>query len=216
MARRVIDRALELGFEVTVAARRPLPLATKAAYLPLSDVASLPTFDAVAGCLGAGAPQMDASMLPPITRLAMDFGTPRNLGDDLAAPLVTIADLLAYQAAEPAQLERREALRSRLRDILRQRLAMEFTDGESPLGSLRGEVETIRRRELARAARLHPELPVRALDTITRSLVNQIFHQPSLRLRGSTNPELAAALADLFRSPATLESFEAEVADDGE
>jgi glutamyl-tRNA reductase len=216
MARRVIDRALELGFDVTVAARRPLPPATKAAYVPLSEAASLPSFDFVAGCLGSGAPVMAAAVLPPITSLAMDFGTPRNFAGDLDVPLVTIADLLAYQSRSEAETERRAALRSRLEDVLRERLAMESADGASPLGSLRGEVETIRRRELARAARLHPELPLSTLDTITRSLVNQIFHQPSLRLRATENHTLAAAFADLFRAPASLNPLEVEAAHDGE
>jgi glutamyl-tRNA reductase len=83
---------------------------------------------------------------------------------------------------------------------------MASTNGNSPLGSLRGEVEQIRQRELARAAKLHPELPLSALDTITRSLVNQIFHRPSQRLRLSANQELAEALAALFRAPGSLEA----------
>jgi hypothetical protein len=99
-----------------------------------------------------------------------------------------------------------DALRARLRQLLAERLVMASAAGNSPLGSLRGEVETIRRRELARAMKLHPELPENALDTITRSLVNQIFHRPSLHLRHSSNHELAAAFAALFKAPGTLEA----------
>jgi glutamyl-tRNA reductase len=211
MARRVLERAVQLGFEVTIAARRPVTLALPATYEPLERVGELAPFDVVAGCLGAGAPRMDAASLPSVMRLAVDLGTPRNLSDDFEAPVVTIADLLDYQQNTPALQERRDALRARLQELLTQRLTMASTDGGSPLGSLRGEVEVIRQRELARAARLHPELPLSALDTITRSLVNQIFHRPSLRLRRSANTELAEALAALFKAPGSLET-----ADDGE
>lgn len=211
MARRVLERAVELGFDVTIAARRPVTLSLPATYEPLERVTELAQFDIVAGCLGAGAPRMDRHALPPVGRLAVDFGTPRNLGDDFEVPVVTIADMLDYQSRTAHLQERREALRNRLRELLAQRLVMASTNGDSPLGSLRGEVEVIRRRELARAAKLHPELPLNALDTITRSLVNQIFHRPSLRLRRSANQELAEALAALFRAPGSLET-----ADDGE
>jgi glutamyl-tRNA reductase len=206
MARRILERAVELGFEVTIAARRPITLSLPATYEPLDRVTELPAFDVIAGCLGSGAPRLDCADLPVAGRLVVDFGTPRNLGDDFETPVVTIADLLDYQQNTPVLQERRDALRSRLRELLAQRLTMASTDGESPLGSLRSEVEVIRQRELARAARLHPELPLSALDTITRSLVNQIFHRPSLRLRRSANQELAEALAALFRAPGSLEA----------
>jgi glutamyl-tRNA reductase len=78
---------------------------------------------------------------------------------------------------------------------------MSSTNGDSPLGALRGEIEQIRQRELARAIKLHPHLPADTLDTITRALVNQIFHRPSLRLRDAANQELAEAVAALFQSP---------------
>jgi glutamyl-tRNA reductase len=211
MARRVLERAVGLGFEVTVAARRPVTLSVAATYVPLDQVASLEPFDVVAGCLGAGAPRMDCGHLPPITRLAVDFGTPRSLGDDFETPVVTIANLIDYQATTPLLVERRDVLRRRLSVILNERLSMAASDRESPLGAIRHEVERIRRRELERAARLNPELPLSTLDTITRSLVNQIFHQPSKRLRDFDNQELAEAFADLFRAAPELEDT-----DDGE
>lgn len=199
MARRIAERGAQLGFTVTIAARRPVQ-GLAATYLPLDGLANLPGCDVLAGCLGAGAPRLGRADLPPVARLAVDFGTPRNLADDLSAPVVTIAGLLAYQSTLPDLEARRSQLRNRLRELLDSRLVMASTDSSSPLGSLRGEVETIRRRELARAARLHPDLPLAKLDTITRSLVNQIFHRPSLRLRRSANQELAEQLAALFQA----------------
>ncbi len=206
MGRRVAERALQLGFEVTIAARRPLPIGLPIRYEPLPQVASLPAFDVVAGCLGADAPRMEQAQLPAVTKIAIDFGTPRNLGDDFEVPLVTIADLIAYQASTAELEDRREKLRARLRELLSQRLVMASASGASPLGVMRGEIEVIRRRELARAAKLHPEVPLGALDTITRSLVNQIFHRPSLRLRRAGNQELAEELAALFQAPKTQEA----------
>lgn len=208
MARRVIERAVEMGFDVTAAARRPLNMPLPVAFEPLERVSQLPAFDVIAGCLGVGAPRMEAAALPAVGKLAVDFGTPRNLGDDFEVPVLTIAALLEYQQNTPALQVKRDRLRGRLQELLEQRLAMAAATGASPLGSLRGEVELIRQRELARAARLHPELPLHALDTITRSLVNQIFHRPSIRLRRNANTELAQALAALFKAPSSLEAVD--------
>jgi len=206
MGRRVAERGLQLGFEVAVAARRAVT-GIAAAYVPLAEVSSQPPFDIVAGCLGADAPRMGRQHLPSISTLAIDFGTPRCLVDDIASPLVTIADLLAHRESDTAFAEQREALRSRLRMLLEHRLLMSAASGDSPLGELRGELETIRLRELARATRLHPELPVEAIDTITRSLVNQLFHRPSLRLRRSANHDLAKELVALFTARADGQSL---------
>lgn len=215
MGRRVAERGVELGFNVTIATRRPLNLGPAITCHPLDDITSLGPVDVVAGCLGAGAGRYDRQHLPVVTTLAADFGTPRNLGDDLEAPVVTIAGLLRYQAETDSLRERRDALRARLMSLLNQRLVLAGASGDSPLGVMRGEVEVIRRRELARAARLHPDLPLSALDTITRSLVNQIFHRPSLRLRRSGNQELAEELAALFQAPVSRNGVVAEDEKDG-
>ena len=88
------------------------------------------------------------------------------------------------------------ALRLKLEDLLNARLLT--GDRESPLGALREEVERIRQQEMTRTLRLHPEMPPETVDQITRSLINQVFHQPSQRLRQPENAELAAAVAALF------------------
>lgn len=200
MGRFVAERGVALGFEVTVAARRPPSWRLPVFYTPLHQAGELAPFDVLAACLGAGAPVYEAAALPSVRRLAIDFATPRNLGEGFDAPLITTAGILAQQAADPALIEQRGRLQSRLRELLAERLGTASPTSESSLISLRDEVEVIRQRELARAAKDYPELPISALDTITRSLVNEIFQRSSARLRGTVNAELAEALGALFES----------------
>lgn len=197
MGRRVAERAAHLGFKVTLVARRPPPLPQGIDYQPFSGLPSLPPTDVLVSCLGRRAPQLGEAEIPPIRRLAIDLGTPRNLRTDLTIPVVTLSDLLDPQCQTAEDEARRRPLEDRLCAILAAQVSLNQPD--SPLGTLREEVERIRQRELLRSLRLHPELPAEKLDLITRSLVNQIFHRPSLRLRRSEDPELAEAVAALFR-----------------
>ena len=194
MGRCVAERAAELGFEVTLVARRPPPLPPGVIYQPFSAIATLPPCDVLASCLGREAPQMASAELPPVRRLAIDLATPRNLKGNFGVPLLTLANLVEGSSHRDAS--RRCELEERLRELLTVRLAV--GDSDSPLGAVRAEVERIRQRELARSLALHPELPAEKLDTITRSLVNQILHLPSQRLRQSADPKLEAAVAALF------------------
>jgi glutamyl-tRNA reductase len=200
MGRRVADRAHALGFQTTLVARRPPPLPAGIQYRPFSALASLSAADVLVTSLGRAAPQMGAGDLPQPRRLAIDLGTPRNIRDDLAVPIITLAAMVAGRQETGSEAAMRRQLDARLRELLQSRLAMKLPD--SPLGSLREEIELIRQRELMRSLRLHPDLPPEKLDTITRALVNQILHRPSMRLRQSGDLELATALADLFRRAA--------------
>jgi glutamyl-tRNA reductase len=200
MGRRVAERGQALGFKTTIVARRPPPIPPEIQYRPFSALDALPATDVVVTCLGRTAPQLGAADLPSVRRHAIDLGTPRNLQDDFATPVVTLANLVAFQREAGGDAPERRRLGARLRELLEARLAMAVPD--SPIGSLREEVELIRQRELMRSLRLHPDLPPEKLDTITRTLVNQIFHRPSRRLRQSGDLELAAAVADLFRQGA--------------
>jgi glutamyl-tRNA reductase len=199
MGRRVAERAAELGFVVTLVARRPPPLARGVHYEPFSRLRSLPAADVLVSCLGRRAPLMGDGELPPVRRLAIDLGTPRNLKTDLSAPVVTLAEVMDSGCQTPEETSLRRRLDDRLRDILAAQLSASGPD--SPLSVLREEVERIRLRELGRSLRLHPDIPPHKLDAITRSLVNQIFHRPSLRLRRNEDPALAETVAALFRPP---------------
>lgn len=198
MGRRTAERAVELGFNVTLVARRPLPLPPTIHYHSFDHLDTLPSTDLLVSCLGHGAPLLSKEHLPEVRCAAIDLATPRNLGEDLDVPTIRLAHLIQAQQMSGEDL-RRADLRAKLQDLLNTRLAT--GDRESPLGSLREEVERIRQQEISRTLRLHPELPAEKVDAITRSLVNQIFHQPSQRLRQPENTELAAALAALFTDP---------------
>lgn len=197
MGRRTAERGAELGFNVTLVARRPLPLPPNIRYRPFDHLAELEATDVLVSCLGHGAPLLGRDDLPAVRCAAIDLATPRNLDDDLGVPVVRLADLLRAQRRSGEDLRRAE-LACKLQELLAARLA--GGDRESPLGSLREEVERIRQQELVRTLRLHPELPADKVDAITRSLLNQVFHQPSQRLRQPENLELAAAVAALFVS----------------
>ena len=195
MGRRTAERGAELGFNVTLVARRPLPLPPSIRYRPFDHLAELEATDILVSCLGHGAPLLGRDDVPAVRRAAIDLATPRNLDDGLGVPVTRLADLLQAQRSS-GEDQRRAGLTRKLHDLLTARLAT--GDRESPLGSLREEVERIRRQEIERTLRLHPELPADKVDAITRSLINQVFHQPSQRLRQPENVELAAAVAALF------------------
>ncbi len=195
MGRRTAERAAELGFNVTLMARRPLPLPPNIRYHSFDHLSDLQPTDVLVSCLGRGAPLLGRDALPAIRCAAIDLATPRNLDGDLTVPVVRLADLLEAQRMSGEDLRRAE-LRMKLENLLTARLLT--GDRESPLGSLREEVERIRQLEISRTLRLHPELPPDKVDAITRSLINQVFHQPSQRLRQPENTELAAAVAALF------------------
>jgi glutamyl-tRNA reductase len=197
MGRRTAERGAELGFNVTLVARRPLALPPNIRYRPFDHLAELEATDVLVSCLGHGAPLLSRNDLPAVRCAAIDLATPRNLGDDFCVPVVRLADLLKAQRQSGEDV-RRADLTHRLQDLLVARLAT--GDRESPLGSLREEIERIRQQEIVRTLRLHPELPPEKVDAITRSLINQVFHGPSQRLRQPENVELAAAVAALFTS----------------
>jgi glutamyl-tRNA reductase len=195
MGRRTAERAADLGFKVTLVARRPLPLPPNIRYHAFDRLKDLEATDVLVSCLGRGAPLLGRDELPAVRCAAIDLATPRNLRDDLDVPTIRLTDLIKAQPFSGEDLRRAE-LRTKLEDLLSARL--QTGDRESPLGSLREEVERIRQQEMLRTMRLHPELPADKVDAITRSLINQIFHQPSQRLRQPENTELAAAVAALF------------------
>ncbi len=200
MGRLVAARGVELGFEsVTMVGRRPperdIP-GTR--WAPLGSVHGVGEVDIVAGCLGSGAAAMEASALPGVRRLALDLGTPRNFEGDGWPALLTIADLLSDELGRPHARARRAALAETLRAIVDRRMAEAGNGAESGVGAMRQSIEHIRQREVARTRRLHPEIAPEVVDAITNSLVNQILHGPSKRLREMGDAELERELVALF------------------
>ena len=201
MGRLIAARGQELGFDVVVAGRRQPSKSVPWRFVELGAAIELRRVDILVGCLGSGAGEIALRVLPQ-ARLVIDLGTPRNFVEPEGPGLVTIADLLATEERLPHSRARRAELCARLGTLLDERLGHAGTDSRSAIGRLRLEVESIRRRELARIQRLHPELPPEVLDTITRSLIDQVFHVPTARLRAGGDHELARRVAELFGQPA--------------
>lgn len=199
MGRLVAQRGLDLGFTDVVVAGRTAPREQGAwTFVPLKSIAALAAVDVVAGCLGSGAGELAFGELPAVRGLAIDLGTPRNFTPDGATQLITIADMLADEEARPHALKRRAELRTRLDELLDRRLAAAADTERGAVGALRARVERVRQSELARMRRLHPEISPETLDVLTRSLVNQIFHGPSQRLKQIDDPRLSEQFAALF------------------
>lgn len=195
MGKLIAERASELGFEVTVAARRQ-PDDRRFPFVELGRVPGLPPFDVIVGCLGSGAGEIAPRVLPT-ARLLIDLGTPRNFNVPSGPGAIAISDMLDDEQHRPHALARRRKLRSRLAEILRQRAADAATDSRNPVGALRAEIESIRQAELARYRRLHPGVPPEVLDAITRSLIEKVMHQPTVRLK-TLDPETAREFSALF------------------
>ena len=199
MGRLVAERGIALGFDEVLLAGRREPAANAGwRYVPLTRIGRVGPVAVVAGCLGSGAGERDLDALPP-AKLVIDLGTPRNFAG-ARANLITISGLLAAEQGQRHGERRRAALRSRLGDLLDGRLRHHERTASSPLGALRLEVERVRRRELERLGALHPEIAPETLDALTRSLVNQIFHAPTERLRTLDDRKLAGKLAALFQT----------------
>lgn len=203
MGRLIARRAQDIGFDDVIVAGRSQPTGEwfrsgGFSFVPLRELPSLDPVEVAVGCIASAAGELHpAKELPFVRQLVLDLGTPRNFTDGAPCAELSIADLLAAASADDHGQRRRAALRDRLRQILERRVAMAERDSRSPVGALRRSVEQVRRREVERARRLHPEIPVEALDAITRSLLNQVFHEPSQRLLDADS-EFARRVATLF------------------
>jgi glutamyl-tRNA reductase len=209
MARLVACRARGLGFASVIVAGRRRPSGawfeqTTFSFLPLDLAPSAPAVDIAIGCLGADAPLIDAADgLPPVRGLIVDLGTPRNFTGDPAVRVLGISDL--HDAAQRHGTERRQTLARELRSIVDRRIEVTRTNRQSVVGAFRAAVERVRQREVSRIAKLHPELSGETVEAITRSLVNQLFHLPSERLKALDDPPLGERFVALFSDDSDLE-----------
>lgn len=194
----VARAARHAGMEVTLAIRDRSrgDRVFEAATIALAESASLGPVDVIAGCLGNGDAAVD---LPPLPRapVYLDLATPRNFPRvPNGSRLVTIAGLMG--AEPPDVAERRGRLKQRIGEILSRRLEDAAHTRGSPIGQLRLQVEHQRAREAERIRRLHPEIPASTVEVITQSMVNRLFHGPSLRLKSGDDDEFSRRVAALF------------------
>jgi len=204
IGRLVAMRARELGFRDVVVAARRMPDAAWFTgggfdYVALADVPHTDAVDVAVGCLGSSADELDPRRdLPPVRRLLVDLGTPRNFARAGETPVLAIADMLRANEDLPHSHARRSVLRAQVHALLERRLAMAADTSESPAGLMRASVEAARAAELANIRKLHPEIPPETLDSISRALVNRLLHTPTARLKALDDPDLAHRLAALF------------------
>ena len=202
VGRLIAERGATLGFSpITVVARqRPAGawfVDGAMSFVPFASMPSASPAAVLVSCLGSTATELSAESLPCVERLIVDLGTPRTVATDAHASIVTIADLASAEGDRTAQAPWL-SLRDGLHSMLNERVSRAAESATSHVGRVRLEVERVRQAELVRIQRLHPELKPETVDTITRALVNQIFHRPSQRLRTLEDSELAARLAALF------------------
>lgn len=156
---------------------------------PLDALPSLPHHDLAVVALGGDAPVLQPSTVPATAIL--DLSTPRRT-DPADARVTTLADL-----RELAAFEARAPLFTELDRHIERVIAHWSENSATPVGRFRRAIELRRRCELERIARRHPEIPRHVLETITRSLVAHLLHEPSQRLR-ALDPATAHAIVDLF------------------
>jgi glutamyl-tRNA reductase len=201
--RLIAERAIERRFDEIVVVARRLPEgawfdAGRMRYVALDTLVTAGPIDVLVTALGSSARPLGASDLPEVRAMAADLGTPRNLPDGLPFPVITIAALLDESRLAGAEAERRAVLTGRLRAILGRRVDFAARDSRSSIGRLRLELERMRATEAHRIARLHPEIPETTVETITRSLVNRLFHGATERLRSTPDPAFARQIVELF------------------
>jgi glutamyl-tRNA reductase len=138
-----------------------------------------------------------AALTPGRTRLLIDLAVPRDV-DPAAAELegTTVVDLDGLEAAVRRTLELRLGESARARAIVAEQAA-EFRDWMAALRvvpaitSLRDHAERIRAAELRRMEQRWETLSPadrQRLDAMTRTMVNKLLHEPTVRLK-----QLAAA-----------------------
>ena len=210
-ARAVAVRATQLGFESVVMVSRTRPEgawfdAVRYGFHPLAELKGARASDVLVACLGSGAPELDIETgLPPVRTLMIDLGTPRNLGGKPAVRVIDIAEMERNETPASHSHARRTELRARLQTILQRRLVLAHEDSSSTVGTFRRSVEEVRQAEVARARRLHPEVPAEFIDSLTNALVNQLFHLPTQRLRESADARLTDHFVALFRPTKSAE-----------
>lgn len=169
--------------------------------------------DVVIGATGAPHAVITAELVSAARRgdtggrplLCVDLAVPRDIEPEVGSlPHVTLYDLDVIQSRVVSNIGARDAEVPHVRAIIAEEIDQFETWRRSAnvrpaLAALHVHAEKIRQRELERALR-HAAPGDRTrrsdLDMFSRALVSKLLDAPSRRLRGETNPERLAALAD--------------------
>ncbi|MGH2585492.1 MAG: hypothetical protein ACRDJE_11315, partial [Dehalococcoidia bacterium] len=139
--------------------------------------------------------------------LIVDLSLPRAVAtdvDDVAGVnLRAIDDLVANEGRRSRwDADEREQVEDLVGQAVRDHtLRTQQPDALRTLASLRMHADGIRRTQLAHTLRRMPELDAEArwaLDALTRSIVNRLLHEPTMRLKSETDDELAQQVREMF------------------
>ncbi len=185
----------------------------QAQLYPLAELAeALAAADVVISATSAPQPLISATMLRQVMAVRgqqplvlVDLAVPRDIEPAVAAlPNVQYFDVDDLRAEQDATLHSRQQELPHAEAIISAELATWQRNRQElavkPLiVNLRQQAEAIRQQEVARALRFLGQADAATLDQIeqlSRALVNQLLHQPTLRLKASAaNNEAASYIA---------------------
>ncbi len=209
-----------LEMELTLAGRTPERVAAHAAALdarPL-DLAGIPAAldraDAAVVGLRTRATVIAAGHLaprPPDRPLMLvDLSVPRAVDAAVARlPGVTFRDVDDLGDGEGGHTRWDAGGRGDVERLV-ERAVQDFgarterTDAAATLAALRIQADGIRRRQLAHTLRRLPHLDDEArwaIDALTRSIVNRLLHDPTMRLKADTSGDAVRHIHEMFLEP---------------
>ena len=139
--------------------------------------------------------------------LLMDIAMPRDI-DPLVAdiPGVSLFDIDDLQAVSASNRKEREGEVVKVEAIIEEALAgfseaRGSSEVDSTLAALYRQAEELRRREVAKTLNLLPEITEKQrndIETMSRSLIRKLLHNPMAALRGQGGAEDCEAFTRLF------------------
>ncbi|HSM23902.1 MAG TPA: glutamyl-tRNA reductase [Anaerolineaceae bacterium] len=138
------------------------------------------------------------------TKLFLDIAMPRNIEPAIRnLPNVELIDLEDLKSTLDLNLNLRKKAAKQVESILVEELQMfsHWMDVMPTVGKLHRKAEMIRRQEVEKMIQHNPNLDPQLqerIDTLTRSLVKKILHEPSTRMRSpTTNRKLSVYTSTL-------------------
>ena len=137
--------------------------------------------------------------------LIIDVAVPRDVDPSAAdLPGVTLLDMDDLRSFAEVGLAERRREAAKARDLVdeevgRYREASTARQVAPVVSSLREQVEAVRRAEVERLGRKLTDSERAALDTVTKSVVAKLLHEPTVRLKDAAGTARGERLADALR-----------------
>ncbi len=173
--------------------------------------------DVAFATVGTPHPLVDRAMLEVATTdrtqaeplVVVDLGVPRNV-EPQAASLdgVILSDMDDLRASVADAVSGRQEEVASARDIVgdeieRYRVAVRARDAAPVVSALRARVERVRREELDRRRRKHPDLDEAQwaeIDAATRAVVAKLLHDPTVALKDAAGTPRGERLVEALRA----------------